>query len=1074
MLSATCALLFGSPAVASSSIPAPWVEKVAELIVDGDYQRAIDVGEASLEDQTAHGAMPDELVDGWQVLARAHRYGGDQDEAQRLQRKAVAFLVSELGDNHPRTAVAKVVLAEILYGAVKLADAEELARGALAILEIDDPRSPETADAASVLGDIMYSRKIGDEALALYMQALKIRKAALPPTDPRIASALNDIGIVYSNRWQLDLGTQYYREALAINRAAHGDKHPNVSTRLLNIGVNLDRMGRYREAEQVFLEALSIREDVFGEHFRTANVLGMLGQLYRRMGRFDEAEPLLLRALAIRETMAGVNHPGIAIPLSMLGSLYLDTGRIDEAIGVLERSLEIRSAHFEAPHSSINRARNNLAMAYLGAGRNSEASDLLRTALEDQRQLDGGATFDTASRHEGVGVAALAERRFPAAAAQFQQALDIYQRNPESAASADVADALLGLSRAQFFQGEPAATEASLRRAINLYEQNLGDQTKGAAKARILLARSYAELNRMDDAYRVGIAALDSLDETIVNSLAVNASQSLHQQVSLSDELTALSRVFARIVTEACVKKPEAIDAAFRSAQLAKVSALSNVAKQASIIAGSVGAEGELARGRRDLQFQYDRAVRSFVRLSANGSDGAASYQNQARELDAEIKKLTTKLKASAPKLSDMMTTPSISIATLQGMALKPLQSRGILFISQAKDDALIFFISDNHASLTLAPIGLEEAAALSGRIRDSVDISDALFLSELPAFDSEASEQLYDIFIAPFEANISDVNSLYVVADGPVSRIPFSLFSSAPEEGDKPRRWLIDDVSVSYLPSVSSLPAMASVRERERVSARFLGIGDPALSGEVRVASASAFAALRSQIQSGPNGAKLNTAALCELSPLPDTRRELRTMSEIFQLSSRKLLLAKEASEENLRALNDDGALAGYDVIAFATHAILPDAAKTDGEAALVLSPPAKCVASDPRNDGLLTASEIMQLTLDADWVILSACNTAAASGADAEPFSGIAKAFFYAGARSVLATHWDVSSDATSTFMQSVFHHINNGVDRSEAIRLAQLSFRDAPPSDKLFFAHPAFWAPFAYVGVSGTSHP
>jgi CHAT domain-containing protein len=112
--------------------------------------------------------------------------------------------------------------------------------------------------------------------------------------------------------------------------------------------------------------------------------------------------------------------------------------------------------------------------------------------------------------------------------------------------------------------------------------------------------------------------------------------------------------------------------------------------------------------------------------------------------------------------------------------------------------------------------------------------------------------------------------------------------------------------------------------------------------------------------------------------------------------------------------------------------------------------------------DDGLLKASEITMLSLDADWVVLSACNTAAPDGTlGAKPLSGLARAFFYAGARSLLVSHWPVDADASTHLMQSLFTD-GKGVSRSKALMQAMRTLRSDPA-----FAHPAFWAPFVVVG-------
>jgi CHAT domain-containing protein len=170
-------------------------------------------------------------------------------------------------------------------------------------------------------------------------------------------------------------------------------------------------------------------------------------------------------------------------------------------------------------------------------------------------------------------------------------------------------------------------------------------------------------------------------------------------------------------------------------------------------------------------------------------------------------------------------------------------------------------------------------------------------------------------------------------------------------------------------------------------------------------------------------------------------------------------------ASERAVRSAK----LADYRVLAFATHGLLPGELRCKSEPALALTPPATPTASD---DGLLDASEVAQLKLDADWVLLSACNTASPDGKlGGESLSGLARAFFYAGARSVLASHWAVASRATVALTTGAFDAParDASLGRAEALRRSALKLAGEKDT-----AHPFFWAPFVLVGDGGAPAP
>jgi CHAT domain-containing protein len=202
--------------------------------------------------------------------------------------------------------------------------------------------------------------------------------------------------------------------------------------------------------------------------------------------------------------------------------------------------------------------------------------------------------------------------------------------------------------------------------------------------------------------------------------------------------------------------------------------------------------------------------------------------------------------------------------------------------------------------------------------------------------------------------------------------------------------------------------------------------------------------------------------------SPLPETTDELCAVAESLRAGEGTLYLGARASESMVKSLSAEGTLATARVVHFATHGLLAGETESlsgsKAEPALILTPPE---AGSEEDDGLLTASEIAQLKLDADWVVLSACNTAAGENdrPGAEALSGLARAFFYAGARALLVSHWGVNSEATVKLVTKTFDELraNPKIGRAEALRRSMLALSQSGGS----FAQPSNWAPFVVVG-------
>jgi CHAT domain-containing protein len=220
-------------------------------------------------------------------------------------------------------------------------------------------------------------------------------------------------------------------------------------------------------------------------------------------------------------------------------------------------------------------------------------------------------------------------------------------------------------------------------------------------------------------------------------------------------------------------------------------------------------------------------------------------------------------------------------------------------------------------------------------------------------------------------------------------------------------------------------------------------------------------------------NGAVPTLAAnFSQLSALPDTAEEIKEIADALHAdTATSVYIGRLATESTVKRLRLDNRR----VIVFATHGIAAGELIGLDQPALVLSNPA--LTGEKDEDGFLTMEEVLGLKLDADWVVLSACNTASADGKGSEAVSGLGRAFFYAGARSLLVSNWAVETTSARLLTTELFKQqsANSNLSRAEALRQAMLSLIakdrvdlvDMQPG--LSYAHPAFWAPFSLVGDS-----
>ena len=422
-----------------------------------------------------------------------------------------------------------------------------------------------------------------------------------------------------------------------------------------------------------------------------------------------------------------------------------------------------------------------------------------------------------------------------------------------------------------------------------------------------------------------------------------------------------------------------------------------------------------------------------------------------------------------------------------------------------ADDEAMLSFYFGQTGSFVWAvpkngPVAFAEIKATSGDIESKVrKLREALepqaaMISDIPPFDLKLAHELYSLLLQPVESGWKPAKNLVVVTNGALGLLPLSLLPTAAAEirsDDDPLfesyrtvPWLARTHAVTTVPSAAALRTLRQLPAGKPARGELIAFGDPYFSKEqeaeaaagekVRVADAggNTTRGVPLKRRNSPKLDGVDSAELALLPRLPDTSEELRSIALALQADPSKVLnLGKQASEQAVKTMD----LSGFKVLAFATHGLVPGELNGLSQPALALSSPA---VTGGEGDGLLTMEEILALKLDADWVVLSACNTGAGAGAGAEAASGLGRAFFYAGTRALLVTNWSVHSQSARDLVTDLFRRQAEDpkLSRGEALRRAMMALADGPgyagADGKIEFAyaHPLFWAPYSIIGDGG----
>lgn len=540
---------------------------------------------------------------------------------------------------------------------------------------------------------------------------------------------------------------------------------------------------------------------------------------------------------------------------------------------------------------------------------------------------------------------------------------------------------------------------------------------------------------------------------------------------------------------------------AYEAAQWAIASdAADALAKVSARFAEGDDALGQLAEERETLITRRDSLEKELERLySVDGEDGRtrraetrASYQTTLERL----KTVDADIEARFPAYAELTSPRALSVAETQAL-LGP--DEALLLVLVNPEATYVWGVSyDRVEWARAADLGDAAMTDAVGKLRASLTTAasrggerptmDPAIFAGRPqaAFDRTTAHRLYTSLVKPVEGVFEGKSTVITVVTGALTTLPLAVLVTEPPTGAdtapgalEGTSWLIDRYALATLPSVSSLKALRC--HLAAPGARHAGCPARSSTAAARPAAAgrsTQLAAFGAPVLTGPEesesrgappadsilgeGRLADVGKLKALPSLPGSRAELQALKTRYP--DALVRIGAEATETAVRG-SDAAALSSARFVVFSTHGLM--AGSTAAEPGLVLTPPDQATEAD---DGYLSASEAAQMRLSAEFVVLSACNTAASDGSPGgEGLSGLARAFFYAGARSVLVSHWEVSDTATTELITRTFAELDAHADDPAArARALQTGMQTVRANRR--WAHPAYWAAFTLVGEPG----
>ncbi len=910
--------------------------------------------------------------------------------------------------------------------------------------------SPETLTTRSNLAvgynAIGWYNKAADELLNI----LSIEENLYGKGNINTANTLSNLGVAYSDLGNINLAIEYSEKALRTKREYYPKDHNSIGVSVNNLASAYVLAGRLQEAINMLEEQLSIYEITYGDFSsHVSTVLSNIGYIYSNQRKYDNAVKLYERALLIDQKLYGNDSQKLVSIYSDLGFAYQNLFDYNKALENYTKGLEISNKRRDGEITPDQLVLiGNFSLLHEKFGDHDDALQNFLYINRMEKAFYGDRYAGSITTLHNIAYTYLALEQYEKALKYQNQSID--------------------LLKSIFGNNDQSRYIESLSLLSKIYKRD---------------ERYQEALEISNEMYRVFYNSIVGEHANIISPTPDNYNDTFFRRHIdlLLDENTPIS-------------KQKKLESSFEAVQFT-LSSASSIGKTISKIGirFSSGEDNisELLRRQQDIVLALRELSASMVNLLGQPVKSRdKEYENLLRHNiennKVALSEITNLIAQKYPRYAELSSIKPISMHDAQGL-LSDEEAMIVFSYSDNSEKTHVWSLTNNTASVSTLNISYIDLETKIMQLREGIELDSN---GRTHNFDTSLSHALYDLLLSPVVDKFDGIKHLIIVPEGPLLGLSFNLLvANEPESSSlgggksakvtrgisgvvqkttqhtstldpdsvyRDTQWLIDKFSLSTIPTIRSLGSLRSNIKPSSASQPFIGFGDPLLSDSQQASNGIEKVSLFSR------GAIADVNEIRNLPSLPDTAKEIEMMASSLGADSESIILRDRATEHSVKNMN----LMDKKVIAFATHGLLSRELENHDEPGLVLTPPEFGTIED---DGVLTASEIAELKLDSDWIILSACNTAAGNEPNAERLSGLANSFFYAGTRAILVSHWPVISSSTTTLTTTIFDTINREptLQKSEALRRSMVSMKNSDD-----YSHPIYWAPFSLIGLDQTA--
>ncbi|MDZ7758233.1 CHAT domain-containing tetratricopeptide repeat protein [Rhodohalobacter sp.] len=952
----------------------------------------------------------DECVESQLYLSTFHRLDRKFEEAESYIDKASDIVLNELGSNHRKLVDVYVQYAYLYEDRSELDKALEWSRRAAELATEYREFRISASQAFTSRGYIEDSRGNYQNAINYYLTALEILSEEEESFELHRALSIthNNTGITYRKLGMYDDAMHHYQMALDSAIKAYGESHSEIAIIYNGIGTFYYSIGDLGTASEYFRQSAATFRKAEGENSnRLAILYNNLGLIHIQMDDYENALQFLERAQKIKLNIYGEEHIETAVGYHNLASSYLNNEEYEKAEKNYFLSLKIRQNIYGESHPNLILPYVNIANLYIQIERYSDAREVLNKALE-------------------IGMERLGESH-PDVLGIYSQLGEIHEKEGGLTEAGDFYRKTISILIGETYK--PMLTKVDLEN-VN-YPVRLIETTKQLGELNIELYSETEDTENLYESLRlfdVAVSAIDFL-QTQYQSEASKLRLIENHYSIFSAAIDVYYILFQQ--TGELVWLEEMIEFAEKGRSRVALDLLQDVKAKSF---GGVP-ENVIAEERRLNKTVTD----NFQNL----------HLEQEKGLDADSGKIQAyrdTLFHARRKLVEF--TETLEENYPEYFALKYNRETASLDEIQQilkRDETALYYIFGRDHVYGLAiendKIAVEKTAAIEYVNSEVVKLKEAVITRDDNTYKQIAYE-LYEALVDPLRPNING-SSLLIFPDQSLHYLPFEMLIDR-EAADKPYHklsYLVNQFEIQY---ASSGTVFKEMQQRKPESPSNL----------------LAFAPFNDSMNVTVDETETNTKRFLDgLTPLPLTAYETNQISKIFK-NNRSLL--NFLNPEKVTVLQNSDAtktqfqkqnLSSYGFIHFATHAFVNET--NPDFSGIVLQ-------GEGNDNGILYVSDIYNLQLNADLVVLGACETGLGSVHKGEGMIGFTRAFKYAGASNLVVSMWRVSDQPTAKLMISFYEKIQEDLSYGKALQYAKQQLIENPET-----AHPIHWAAFILNG-------